>query len=192
MSIPPPDLMNIPADCNPLTRAAPFPTETRAQQHEACQSCQAGCRGNRRPADVRRNVPQKMSLRESACCWGNRTHVCVIRSISWEGFFCLFVFFLDPPGRRMVSNVEQRKERAANAGTCLLLSSTRSRPASPSWVWSCGCCPLTWTRRWRSGRSRSTSWSGRARAWPAWPTTCTCSPGEEPAQRSFIFPGALA
>lgn len=144
------------------------------------------------PADVRRNVPQRMSLREKRVLLGKQNS-CLCHKKHQLGRVFLFVcFFPDPPGRRMVSNVEQRKERAANAGSCLLLSSTRSRPASPSWVWSCGCCPLTWTRRWRSGRSRSTSWSGRARAWPAWPTTCTCSPGEEPAQRSFIFPGALA
>lgn len=65
----------------------------------------------------------------------------------------------------------------------------RSRPASPNWVWSCGCCRQTWTRRWRSGRSRSTSSSGTARAWPAWPTTCTCSPGNgtQKSRRPLIF-----
>lgn len=58
---------------------------------------------------------------------------------------------------------------------------SRSRQAWPSWAWSSVCCHQTWTQRWRNGRSRSTTSSDRARAWPAWPTTCTCSPGNPTA-----------
>lgn len=59
VSIPPPALVNVPA-ADPLTHAAPCPTEAPAQQPEACQSRQAGCRGIRRPqpTGVQHHAPQ--------------------------------------------------------------------------------------------------------------------------------------